>query len=110
MTSSSVSVPLKLCGSLTTPNSEETHRAIRDALSGSESLVVDCSTATEIDVSFLQLLVSAQRTAERAHKAIALASPPQGVLADALRRCGFATAERTTSLAKIFPSATRGAS
>jgi anti-anti-sigma regulatory factor len=109
MTSSSVSAPLKLRGSLTTPNSEETHRAIRDALSGRQDLIVDCSEATEIDVSFLQLLASAARTAERARKSIALAAPPQGVLADALRRCGFATAERTTSLAKILPSTTRGA-
>jgi len=109
MSSSSVCIPLKLRGSLTTPASEDAHRAIRDALSGCENLVVDCSEATEIDVSFLQLLASAERTAERAHKSIALSAPPQGALADALRRCGFA-AEGTTSLAKIFPSAARGAS
>jgi ABC-type transporter Mla MlaB component len=109
MTSSSVSVPLKLRGSLTTPFSEDAHRAIRDALSGCENLVVDCSEAAEIDVSFLQLLASAERSAERAHKSIALAAPPQGVLADALRRCGFAPVEGATALDKIFPSTARGA-
>lgn len=95
-------VPVKLGGSLTTPTAEGTHRAIRDALEACESLALDCSEATEIDVSFLQILVGAQRAAERAGKTIALASPAQGELADALRRCGFAPAEGTTALASVF--------
>jgi hypothetical protein len=109
MTSSSVSIPLKLCGSLTAPASEDAHRAIRDALSGRENVVVDCSEATEMDVSILQLPASVERTTERAHKSTALSPPPQGALADALRRCGLA-AERATSLTKILPSAARGVS
>ena len=109
MSSSSVSTPLKLCGSSTTPQSEETHRAVRDALSGGAHLVVDCTEASEIDVSFLQLLVAAQRSAERSGKTIALSAPPQGALADALKRCGFAAAAGTTALARLFPPAAGGA-
>lgn len=104
MTSSGAAASLSLSGGLTTPGGEDVHRRVREALNGCEELVVDCSGATEIDVSFLQILVAAQRSAERSRKTVALASPPQGVLADALRRCGFAPPPGATSLAKIFAS------
>lgn len=95
---------VKLHGSLTTPTCEETHRAVREALNGGGPVVVDCSEATEIDASFLQILFAVQRAAERSGKTITLAAPLQGVLADALQRRGFAAAGRATSLAEIFPS------
>jgi ABC-type transporter Mla MlaB component len=104
MASQNAAMPVKLRGSLTTPTCEETHRAIREALAQADSLVLDCSEATEIDVSFLQILFAAQRAAERSHKAIDLAAPLEGVLDDALRRCGFAAPRGATSLAEIFPS------
>lgn len=108
MRSSSVCIPLKLRGDLTTPNAEETHRAIRDALAGGERLVIDCLEAGEVDVSFLQLLVSAERTAEGEKKSIALSAPPAGELAEALKRCGFAAAEGATALSEIFAPSKRG--
>ena len=93
---------LVLGGSLTTPTSEETHRALAQALEGCDSLTLDCSEATEIDVSLLQTLVAARCSAERSHKTIGLASPPRGVLLDALRRCGFAAPPDATSLGDIL--------
>jgi anti-anti-sigma regulatory factor len=97
-----VAIPLILRGPLTTPNSEETCRAIKAALDTTENLILDCFEATDIDVSFLRILAAAQRAAERSGKTVALASPPQGALADALRRCGFTVAEGATSLAGIL--------
>jgi ABC-type transporter Mla MlaB component len=102
MTSYSAATQLELRGRLITPTSEDTHRSIRMTLAKCESLVLDCSEASEIDVSFLQLLVAAQRTAERSRKTIAFSAPPQGVLADAFRRCGFAAPKTAVSLAEIF--------
>jgi hypothetical protein len=101
MTPAGVAIRLTLRGPLTTPTSAQTCRAIREALDSGEHLVLDCFEATEIDFSFLQIFVAAQRFAERVNKTIGLASPAQGALADALRSCGFAPAERTTSLAGI---------
>ncbi len=108
MTSSCESGAVKLSGSLTTPVGEEVHRTVREALRGCERLVIDCSDATEVDVSFLQILVATDRAAGRSHKTAALASPPGGVLGAALRRCGFAPPPEATSLAEIFASRVRG--
>jgi ABC-type transporter Mla MlaB component len=102
MTSPSTTTYLKLSGRLTTPTSDDTHRAMQRALERREKLVLDCSEASEVDVSFLQLLVAVQRAAERSHKTVAFSTPPQGVLADALRRCGFTAPKAAVSLAEIF--------
>jgi two-component system chemotaxis sensor kinase CheA len=101
MSSSSV-VPLG--GSLTIATAEATHARLREALGGASAITLDCSQASEIDVTFLQLMVSAQRSAARAGKTVHLAAPPGGALADALRRCGFPPAGTATALAEIFPS------
>ena len=102
MTSPGAATHLKLSGRLTTPVSDDTRRALRTALEQGEKLVLDCSEASEVDVSFLQLLVAAKRAAERSHKTIAFSTPPQGALAEALRRCGFAQPKAAVSLAEIF--------
>ncbi len=99
---------VKLSGGLTTPVGEEVHRTVLEALNGCERLVIDCSDVTEADVSFLQILVAADLAAGQSHKTVALASPPQGVLGDALRRCGFAPPSGATSLAEIFASRVSG--
>jgi anti-anti-sigma regulatory factor len=106
MTPTGVAIRLTLRGPLTTPTSAETCRAIREALDATENLILDCFEATDIDVSFLQILAAAHRAAERSGKTIALSSPPRGAFADALRRCGFSVAEGATSLAGIFSSRT----
>lgn len=93
-----------LVGSLTIATVEATHARLREALGGANAIVLDGSQIREIDVTFLQLLVSAQRTAARAGKSVHLAAPPSGVLAEALRRCGFAPAGTATALAEILPS------
>ena len=102
MTSPSTTTYLKLSGRLTTPTSDDTHRTMQKAFERREKLVLDCSEASEVDVSFLQLLVAAQRAAERSHKTVSFSAPPQAVLADALRRCGFTAPKAAVSLAEIF--------
>jgi len=68
-------------------------RAIRDrlmeALSGSQTVRVDCVAATEVDLSFIQLMLSARRSAMAAGKTILLSAGESSVLHDALVRAGM---------------------
>jgi anti-anti-sigma regulatory factor len=96
---STCTAPLR--GNLTTANSEETRAAVMQALSRHDSVVLDCEGATEIDLTLVQILVAASRTAAQAHKRIELKSPPTGPLAEALRRCGFSPSS-ATSLTQVL--------
>ncbi len=90
-------------GCLTISQSESIQAALLDALQNHSAVEIDCSGAEEIDVTFLQILVSAGRTAIAWNKSLRLASPPAGLLADAISRCGFPVpASGTTSVVDIF--------
>lgn len=82
--------------------SEAIHEQLREGLRSTTRLVLDAAKATEVDVTFLQMLVAAHRTAERAGKSIVFASPPSGALAASLARCGFTPRAGATSLAEIL--------
>lgn len=94
---------LSLTGSLTTPRAEAIHSEALAALSGHPNVAIDCSNASEMDVAFIQILVAANRFASKFGKTVALASPPVGILAETLRRCGFSSPKRpTTVLAEVL--------
>jgi anti-anti-sigma regulatory factor len=94
---------LSLTGSLTTPRAEAIRSEVLAALSGHPNVTVDCSNASEMDVAFIQILIAANRFASQSGKTIALASPPAGLLAETLRRCGFPKPKRPTSaLAEVM--------
>jgi ABC-type transporter Mla MlaB component len=96
-------------GNLTTSESTKVHAAVLGALENHSSVVIDCTRADEIDVSFLQILIAASSTAAASHKHIRLASPPSGVLLKVLQRCGFPNPEpNTTSLAELLLLPSRG--
>jgi anti-anti-sigma regulatory factor len=110
---SSHPIPNLLCfeGSLRAAQSETVQRTVLDALRTHASVVIDCSKADEIDISFLQILIGATRTASAWRKDIRLASPPTGLLAETLQRCGFPkAAPATTSLAELFSLPTQALS
>jgi anti-anti-sigma regulatory factor len=88
---------LSLTGSLTTPRAEAIHAEVLAALSGHSCVSVDCSNASDMDVAFIQILIAANRFASQSGKTIALATPPAGLLAETLRRCGFSAPKRPTS-------------
>ena len=83
---------------------EAVHAQLRDALRTANAVVLDVSDAADVDVTFLQILVAAQKSAGRAGKTIAFAQPPSGSLAVALTRCGFRTPPQATALAEILSS------
>lgn len=94
---------LSLTGSLTTPRADAIHSEVLAALSGHSSITIDCANASDMDVAFIQILVAASRFASQCGKTIALASPPAGLLAETLRRCGFPQPKRSAAaLAEVL--------
>jgi ABC-type transporter Mla MlaB component len=76
-------------GSLTLRTIETTRTQLLETMERHRSIEVDCSAATEIDLSFVQLLLAARSGAQGAGKSLGLAQPASGVLRDALERGGF---------------------
>lgn len=88
---------LALTGSLTVASAEQTRETLIAALRDQPSVVVDCSGADEIDLTFIQCLIAASRTAARAGKSFALAAPADGALKDILVRSGLLDPSHPTS-------------
>ncbi len=65
---------------------------IIDAMAHHDAVEIDCSGLGEVDLSFVQLLLSARKTALACGKSLALSHPASGALLDALRRGGFLVA------------------
>jgi anti-anti-sigma regulatory factor len=59
------------------------------ALNQDGAIEIDASALEDIDVSVIQVLISAHKTATKLNRTFKLASPPNGALADALKRGGF---------------------
>ena len=80
---------LKLVSYLTIKNVPEIARELSAAISRSGCVSLSVPADCEADVSFLQLLVSARKSAEASGKTLKLTQPPAGALRDALSRGGF---------------------
>jgi len=79
-------------GSLTLPRAEAIRSTLAAALDDGAPIAIDCGGATDVDVSFIQLLLAARRSAAQRGASLALAAPAAGVLRTALERGGFLTA------------------
>ncbi len=80
---------IKFAGDLTIENSQELHKILLTALNNANQLLVTFEGVTAADLSFMQLLCSAHRTAVRTDKHLELASPRPGVLKAAVQELGF---------------------
>lgn len=92
-------VRLVLEGALTIHTVETVRATLREAIEpppganlakAGANLSIDCSTATEIDLTFIQLLVAARVSGQLLGKSVSLAAAPDGALLDTLTRGGFA--------------------
>lgn len=63
---------LKLCGSLTIQTALELKNAVSDALSKVEELSIDHSEAEEFDITYIQILEAAFKTAGSAGKKVTI--------------------------------------
>lgn len=77
-------------GALTVRHADHIHASFVEALRQHRHIVVDCSQAAQVDLSFVQLVLSARRSADAAGKRLSLAEPAAGDLLDVLRRAGLA--------------------
>jgi ABC-type transporter Mla MlaB component len=80
---------LKLGGPLTVRLAKRIRARIIEALGQFPSVTIDCSGATEVDLSFIQLILSARKSASASAKTLSLAQPADGALLEALRQAGL---------------------
>ncbi len=82
-------VRLTLERSVTVRNIDGLHANLLAMLSQQCPVVIDCSALEETDLSLIQLLVAARRSAQQSGRSLALAGPAMGALQVALRQGGF---------------------
>lgn len=88
-------VHLVLDGALTMRTVDAVRSTLRAAIdsppgdSALPRIVIECSAATEIDLTFIQLLIAARVSTQAAARRISLAPGPDGELLHALTRGGF---------------------
>ena len=58
---------------------------LRRGLSEGDDLIIDCSGVEEVDITFLQLLLAARKSAVTRNRTLRLAAPARGRLLDCLR-------------------------
>jgi len=80
---------VELSGALTIQNAGCVRDELMAALATGEDLTVDCRSGTEIDLTFVQLLLSARLTAEHNGHSLFLAAPLPVPLLSVLERGGF---------------------
>lgn len=71
---------------------------LKDALAGAEAVEIDCGDLAEVDLSFVQLVLSARKTAVNSAKRLALSAPAGGALLACLRAGGFLNGEMDPAL------------
>jgi hypothetical protein len=76
-------------GPLTIACADAIRVSLLDILRDGGPVEIDCSAATEVDVTFVQLLLAARGSAALRGFPVALAAPASGALLDVLKRAGF---------------------
>jgi ABC-type transporter Mla MlaB component len=80
---------LILEGAATVRTAEATHAKLADFLRHHSDIEIDCTGITEADLSLVQLLVAARKSAKRSGKTVVLTAPAGGALREALSQGGF---------------------
>ncbi|WP_419728561.1 STAS domain-containing protein [Lichenicola sp.] len=84
---------ITISGPQTIREAGETHAALLTALSDHDDVVLDCAAVTEVDVSFIQMILATRRSAVEAGRGCSLRHHPGGVLHQALVRGGVLPAD-----------------
>jgi hypothetical protein len=80
---------ISLSGDATIRGIGDVHQKISSALHENEEVEVDIGELADFDLTFVQLVEAARRTATNTGKKLALASPASGPLLEMLQRGGF---------------------
>lgn len=80
---------ISLDGPLTVANAEQIRDRLCEAMARHADVEVDCSAVDACDLSFVQLLVAARKSAAANGVALRLAAPAAGALLETVRRSGL---------------------
>ncbi len=83
---------LRLSGALGVRDAGQVAENIRDALHGADGLTIETDQLQSIDLSILQILISAHKAAREGGKSLSVAVPQGGAVDAVLRRSGVADA------------------
>lgn len=84
---------VKIDGAQIVRNIHATHDSLRVAMTENQSIEIDCAGVTEFDLSLIQLLLAAKRSADSSGKSLSLTAPASDALRAALERAGFLAPE-----------------
>ena len=91
-----------LDGAQTVRNIQLAHARLIAALAEHQVIEIHCDAVTELDLSLIQLVIAAKRSADKAGKSLTLAAPAAGKLRAALERAGFLAAALRDSGGEAF--------
>jgi anti-anti-sigma regulatory factor len=80
---------VRLQGSLSLRDAKQVQGLLLDAISASREVEIDVSDVSSIDVSIIQLIVSARKSAEQRGRKLTLATGSSGPFKAALAKMGF---------------------
>lgn len=89
--------PLVFSGSQTVRNLDETTEKLKEYIQTSDPVVIDCTRIEEVDVGFIQLLLSARRTAAAQGRIMRMTAPAGGALLTCLLNAGLLAENRSGS-------------
>ena len=78
-----------LDGPATVREAPEIAETLKRGLAAGDRIELSCDGLTEVDLAFIQIVLSARRSAVLAGKALHLSAPASGPLADALQSAGI---------------------
>jgi anti-anti-sigma regulatory factor len=80
---------VKLSGVIDIRSIDNSFVKIKKAAADGASIEIDLTDVADIDLTFLQLIESARRSAAQAGAEIRLSQPAEGIIRDTLKRGGF---------------------
>lgn len=85
-------ITLQFTGSATLRIADDVADRVRDAFRAGDRVVVDCGGLEDVDLSFIQILIAAHKSALVAGKSLSLGAPAAGCLLAALTAAGISPA------------------
>jgi len=92
---STPTVVIGFSGETTIRQANDIAERLKHALASSDRVEVDCSGVTETDITFIQMMVAAHKSALAAGKVIELSSPAHGALLETVTICGAENGPRS---------------
>lgn len=86
---------IRLQGSLGLRDARRMHELLKDAVSAFNAVEIDVGEVNDVDISIIQLIASARKSAERHGRTVALSESSAGVFTAALIRAGLVGADGT---------------